>query len=88
MPVDRPARATQIAITQPPALEVRLKIGLVPKANHLQWLIEVMSPTDGQVLDMRSKHHAHLDQLDDELEAALASVNEIVTEYVSDPFPY
>lgn len=41
----------------PPVLEARIRIGWIPREDHLRWQIEVIDPTCQELLAMSSAHH-------------------------------
>lgn len=46
-------------------LEVRVRIGLIPSRDHVQWLIEVVDPTVERLIDAKSVPHRDLERYRD-----------------------
>jgi hypothetical protein len=47
----------------PPVVEVLVRVGMVPEANHLQWQIEVRNPVTQELLAMESCPHFTEDRI-------------------------
>jgi len=75
----------QLSIEPPPVIEISLKVGIVPSAEHAQIQIEAHDVTHGDLIAMTSWPHVDLWSLDTRLPDALAELLELVAGF-SGPF--
>jgi hypothetical protein len=61
----------QAALTSPTVLELNIRIGVIPDADHLQALVELKDPTTGILLGQWSRPHAPLREQGDVIGWAL-----------------
>lgn len=62
----------QLSLLPEFALELTLKLGVIPSHDHVQVQVEMSSPTDGKLLALWSLPHADLAHAEDAIHAALS----------------
>lgn len=60
-------RWMQLPMFPADAVEVRIRFGVVPSANHVQWLVELIDPATKELLGMESMPHGELARWSPEL---------------------
>lgn len=75
----------QLGLIPPDVLEIHLRLGVVPASQHLQWLLEVQSATDGVLLGLVSTPHVDLGHWQRELVQVFAEVTRALAAVV-EPF--
>lgn len=61
----------QQAITPPDVVEITLKVGIIPAADHVQWMIEAKDPRTGVLLGQVSNPHGTFTEYTAHLEEAV-----------------
>lgn len=57
----------QETLLPPEIIEARIRIGVVPSSDHVQWQIELLDPLSGILTASESQPHATLTQLPEAL---------------------
>lgn len=76
---------TQTMLLPPEAVEVRLRVGVVPERDHVQLQVEVVDPATKAVLAMWSRPHVPLDSWSHAVGEAFSKVLEHLGAMI-DPF--
>ena len=64
----------QTALFAPGVVDVTLRVGLIPRENHLQWQLEVRNAVTDELLAMESRPHASIADLESEIARATRSL--------------
>lgn len=75
----------QQALTPPEALELNIRIGVIPETDHVQALVELKDPVTGILLGQWSWPHREMRQLSGVIEWASTKAREVLEDAV-DPF--
>lgn len=75
----------QPALFERVGVEIRLRFGVLPEADHLQWMVEVIEVPTDILRGASSMPHARLVGVADEIEAAIAVFRDVARDAV-DPF--
>lgn len=87
-PLDEGSTWSQTLLVPPDVLEVRLRLGFIPREHHARWQIEVLDPQGGELLAMHSRPHFALSTLEEELRGVGARLGVLLDSYLDpDPFP-
>lgn len=62
----------------PEVTQITIRVGIVPSSNHGQWQLERFNPVTGELLDMASKHHFHLDAYGPEAARLVLRISEMI----------
>lgn len=71
---DRTARVNgweQLTMTQPEVVEITLRVGLVPREDHCQIMLEWRDPRTDKLLGCETRPHVGLGQMDDAIANAV-----------------
>lgn len=78
-PDPKPVWWAQLNLFDPEVVELHLRIGIVPDADHMQWQLEVRDPAANTLLGMLSSPHVsasqwirHLAQIESQLREQLS----------------
>lgn len=72
----------QQMLTPPDVLEVNIRVGVIPSADHVQVLVELKDPTTGILVGQWSKPHGRLTVLRERVEWAMWKAINAVEETV------
>lgn len=75
----------QQSLTPPEVMELHLRIGLIPSAQHAQALVELSDPVTKILTAQWSSPHVHSDNWQQLLEAALAKATQFLADNL-EPF--
>lgn len=70
----------QQSLTPPDAVQVTLMIGIIPVADHSQWMVEVKDPKTGILIAQHSGPHRTYARLWEAVDEAVQQLRESVAE--------
>lgn len=67
---------TQTAFFAPGVVHIDLRLGLMPREDHLQWQLEVRNAVSGELIAMESHPHAPIYELERQLARAVIAMSD------------
>jgi hypothetical protein len=86
IPADKVNQWEQLSLLGGGPIEVILRVGIFPEADHCQFQVEARTAGNRELIALQSRPHADWSELDAELIVWQAKLAELVSR-LGDPFP-